>query len=71
MKKQTQHDYKRLTTRYPPEVYAELQAAAERNGRSVNAEVIARVSTDQIAELRKEVAELKTIVKEVLANVRS
>lgn len=70
MKKQTQHDYKRLTTRYPPEVYAELQATAARNGRSVNAEIVARIQTDQVAELRKEVVELKAMVRTLLDEIR-
>lgn len=65
-KKPTQEDYVRRTTRFPPETFAELERAAKENGRSFNAEVIARLDIDQFAALRREVAELKAMIREVL-----
>jgi predicted HicB family RNase H-like nuclease len=70
MKKETQEDYKRLTTRYPPDLYAELQASAKRNGRSVNAEVVARVQIDRLAAIERELGELRKLVRQVLEQVQ-
>jgi uncharacterized protein YceH (UPF0502 family) len=71
MKKEaTQDDWIKRNTRFPPEVFVEVADAAARNGRSFNAEVIARLRVDEIAELRHEVAELKNLVQEVLGHVR-
>lgn len=70
MKKQTQEDYKRLTTRYPPEVYADLQEAAKRNGRSVNAEVVARVQVDRLSAIEREIKDLRGLVRQVLDQVQ-
>lgn len=66
----TKDDWVKRNTRYPPDVLAEITSAAARNGRSFNAEVIARVRVDDITQLRGEVAELKSMVREVLDQVR-
>lgn len=65
-KKFTQEDYVRRTTRFPPETFSKLERSAKENGRSFNAEVIARLEVDQFAELRREIVELKAMVREVL-----
>lgn len=66
----TKEDWPKRNTRYPPDVLVELTEAAARNDRSFNAEVIARVRIDDVALLRQEVAELKSLVREVLDHVR-
>jgi hypothetical protein len=66
----TQEDWVKRTARFPPDLFTELAAAAKRNGHSWNDEVVARSRIDQLAQLRKEIAELKTMVREVLDQVR-
>lgn len=60
----------RTTLRLPGSLYAELQAAAEHNGRSLNAEVIARLQaasvSGQFEKLSRENAEIKALVRELL-----
>jgi len=44
----------------------ELQAAAEHNGRSFNAEVLARIQGGQIEAVLNELAEVKAMLRKVL-----
>jgi hypothetical protein len=44
MKKRTQDDYIRTALRVPPDLHARLHAAAERAGRTFNAEIITRLN---------------------------
>lgn len=60
----------KTTIRLAPAAHAELQAAADLNGRSMNAELMARIYEDPSADLRREVAELKGMVSEVLRIMR-
>jgi hypothetical protein len=54
----------------PPELHAELQDAADMNGRSLNAEILARIQESPLDELRRQNTELKTMVREILDLVR-
>lgn len=60
----------KTTIRLAPDVHAELLAAAEENRRSINAELLARVHGSQLGALRREIAELKAMLREVLDLVR-
>lgn len=58
------------TIRFPPNVLDQVEAARQVSGRTLNEEVVERARTDEIALLRSEVAELKTMLREVLDRVR-
>lgn len=68
--KPTQQDYIKTALRLPRELHAEIQDAAERQGRTMNAEILARLQaapiTDQLATQARDIAELKRMVKELL-----
>jgi hypothetical protein len=63
-------EFVKKTTRFPAPLFQELEESRIRNGRTFNAEVVARLQVDEVTELRKEVAELKSLVREVLEHVR-
>lgn len=67
----SQHGYKQTAVRMPPELHEELQQAAELNGRSMNAEILARLQENQITVLLRENAELKKMVREALDILRN
>lgn len=71
--KQVQQDYIKTAVRVPRDLHAELQDAAERNGRSMNAEIIARLQSeplrDLLSKITREVAEVKAMDREILAIV--
>lgn len=52
--------------RFPPELRAELQADAERHGRSFNAEVLARIQAAPIEAIMTELAEMKRMLRLLL-----
>jgi hypothetical protein len=56
----------KTTIRLSPDLHAKLSADAEANRRSINDELIARIHGSQVATLRDDVAELKTMIREVL-----
>jgi hypothetical protein len=58
------------TIRFPPSVLEQVEAARQISGRTLNEEVVERARTDEIALLRGEVAELKTMLREVLDRIR-
>lgn len=60
--------------RIPEELHAEIKQAAELNERSINAEILARLSQASIHEsletLQAENSEIKALAKEILRTVR-
>lgn len=56
--------------RIPPALHAELLAAAEQSGHSLNAEMLARLSPSPLDELKKQNEELKMMLREVLTHLR-
>lgn len=60
----------RLTLRIPEDLHLELQAAAEENGRTVNAEILERLKagpiTQQLRDLSKDQADVKAMLRELL-----
>lgn len=54
----------------PPELHAELQESAEVNGRSMNAEILARLQENHATRLLRENAEIKTMLREMLDMMR-
>jgi predicted HicB family RNase H-like nuclease len=65
-KKLDQSSYRKTSFRIPPDLYDEITADAERNGRSMNAEIIARLQTDQLAGILSELADVKTMIRKLL-----
>jgi len=58
-------DVKFAAFRLPSELHEELKLAAERNGRSLNAEVIARLQVNPIEALEAKVDRLETMVRQI------
>ena len=69
-KKSVQSDYIKSAVRFPPQLHQELKEAAERNGRTLNAEVIARLLNTPVQEKLDRLAtndqEIKTMLRELL-----
>lgn len=65
-KKTTQKHFVQSAIRFPPDLRDRLKAAAETNGRSLNAEVIARLQASPLDEVLSELAEVKGMVRKVL-----
>lgn len=68
--KAVQSEYVQSAVRMPRKLRAELQDAAERNGRSMNAEILARLEASPLEQLIKQNAELKLMLREILDAVR-
>lgn len=68
--KKTQQDYIKSAVRFPPNVYQELKAAAAHNGRSMNAEILARVQLSpvdiKLDEIARQNSELRKMVQQLL-----
>lgn len=68
--KPAQSDYIQSAVRLPRQLHSEIQDAAARNGRSMNAEIIARLQAGPVVELlaglARDVAEIKTMDREIL-----
>lgn len=73
--KRQQDNYLKTALRLPPELKADLAEAAARAGHSVNAEILARCQAtplyEQLKALSAENAELKIMLREILANITS
>lgn len=65
-KKLDQSNYRKTSFRIPPDLYDEIAADAERNGRSMNAEIIARLQADHFAAVASELAEMKVMIRKLL-----
>jgi len=64
--KVSQKDYVHSAVRFPPELRDELRSAAERNGRSFNAEVLSRLHAQPTDAVLAELADLKRLVRQIL-----
>jgi hypothetical protein len=64
--KQTQTDYIQTAVRMPRELHAEIQATAENNGRSMNAEIVARLQASPLDTVLDELADLKRMMRTLL-----
>ncbi len=65
-KKNPQPNYIKSAIRLPPELHAEVSAAAEHNGRSLNAEIIARLRDSKTTDVLADLAELKQLVQKLI-----
>jgi hypothetical protein len=50
----------------PRELHAEIQATAENNGRSMNAEIVARLQASPLDTVLDELADLKRMMRTLL-----
>lgn len=65
-----QQDHIKTALRIPPQLHGQLVAAAEQNGHSLNAEMLARLSASPLDELKRQNEELKMMLREVLTHLR-
>jgi len=67
------HDQVKKTLRLPRELSDEIERAAKAHGNSANAEMIERLRSapvaDELARLSGEVAEIKSMIRQLLASV--
>lgn len=66
IKKVLQKDYVQSAVRFPPELRDQLKLSAEANGRSFNAEIIARLQSSPSEQILAEIADLKLMLRKVL-----
>jgi len=70
LKKSSQDSYIKSAVRFPPQLHRELQDAAERNGRTMNAEIISRLlatpTNEKLDNILKSNNEMKQLIKELL-----
>lgn len=64
-KKETQSDYIKTALRLPPDLHAEIHAAAEHLGHSMNTEILNRLRAGQTGELAAELAEIKAALRKI------
>lgn len=64
--KATQKHYIHSAVRLPPELNESIKLTAERNGRSMNAEIIARLQAGPTEAILAELAEMKQMLRKVL-----
>lgn len=69
IKKNSQKSYISTNVRLPPELHEEIRVSAELNGRSANAEIIARLQANNSAAILSELADLKSLVRKILDQV--
>lgn len=61
--------YIQTAVRLPPDLHHELRESAERNGNSLNAEIVARLRTSPWDDLMRQNAELKSMLRELLDRI--
>jgi hypothetical protein len=66
IQKLDQSGYVKTALRLPPELHVDLVLGAEVHGRSLNAEIIARLQMDQTAAVLAELADLKAMMRKLL-----
>lgn len=64
-KKTTQSDYIKTALRLPPDLHAELTAAAEQNGHSLNTEILNRLRSNQ-EHIARELSEIRAGIRKIL-----
>jgi len=71
----SQDEYAKTSLRLPVDLRKEIQDAAERNGRSMNAEIIARLRTvpiaEQLGKLSADNTEIKSLAREILGAINA
>jgi len=71
----SQKNYIKTALRLPPLLHRELFDAAEKNGRSLNAEILSRLSTPAaqvtLEELTRQTSEIRSMTREILETVSS
>ena len=65
-KKPTQTAYIKTALRLPPELHAEIHAAAEHLGHSMNAEILNRLRASQPAQITAELSEIKLALRKIM-----
>lgn len=66
LRKNVQSNHIKTALRLPPDLHAEVAAAAEHNGRSMNAEIIARLRNTKSADVLEQLSELKRMVTKLI-----
>lgn len=66
-----QKDYIKTAIRIPVSLHEALSLAAEQNGHSLNAEMLARLNTSPLEEIKRQNDELKMMLRQVLGHLRS
>jgi putative aminopeptidase FrvX len=71
----SQKNYIKTALRLPPHLHKELLDAADKNGRSLNAEILSRLGTiatqATLEELSRQTAEIRSMTREILETVNS
>lgn len=68
-KKTTQKNFVNTNLRLPPDLHETIRTSAEKNGRSANAEIIARLQQNDTASILAELADVKTMLRKVLDQI--
>lgn len=66
-----QQDHVKTAVRMPPSLHKTLKQAAEENQHSLNDEMLARLNTSMLEQLTKQNEEIKMLLRQVLAHLRS
>lgn len=66
-----QQDPVKTAVRMSPSLHKVLKQAAEENQHSLNDEMLARLNTSLLEEITKQNEEIKTMLRQVLAHLRS
>ncbi|HEX8610190.1 MAG TPA: Arc family DNA-binding protein [Telluria sp.] len=65
-KKTTQAEFIKTALRLPPDLHAEIRAEAERNGHSMNTEILVRLRAGAPDHVPAELSEIKAMLQTVL-----
>jgi len=65
-----QQDYVKTALRIPASLHEELRQAAEQNCHSLNAEMLSRLNTKPLDEIKRQNDELKRLIREILSHIR-
>ncbi|WP_374046373.1 toxin-antitoxin system HicB family antitoxin [Massilia antarctica] len=66
IKKTTQSEYIKTALRLPPDLHAEIQAEADRQGHSMNMEILFRLRAAAPGRLPSELEEIKAMLQRVV-----
>lgn len=66
LQKPKQEPYVQTSLRLPKRLRDELSEAAEINGRSLNAEILARLQASPLEEISRRQVEIKAMIRELL-----
>lgn len=65
-RKLDQSDYIKSALRLPRDLHSQVSDDAERNGRSLNAEIISRLRANSLVSLAADVGDVKAMVRKLL-----